>query len=313
MNTITIDLGKVAITLGGEWRHGQSYEALTEVVYPGDGRGYISLKDNINVTPGTDPTTWKPCVNPGKSLYELAVDHGYEGTEEEFIQEYNDAVAAAQNAATTANTKMQQFAAAEAERAAAESARAAAESARAAAAAATAAAEAARVAAESARATAETARANAEALRVQEFNTVKQQCVTAAGLASEKASLADEKAAEAEEAATTASAAASAANEAAEAAEEAAADVVTPTEVLAEHIARLEEEVKAIRESADKLGDARARSLTLDALFKVCGKDFFTEGSGAPTVAGACKFAEYYDTTNGVFYKYNGSAWKALN
>lgn len=114
-------------------------------------------------------------------------------------------------------------------------------------------------------------------------------------------------------AAAAANAAAAAANAAAEAAEEAAEDVVTPAEVLAEHIARLEEEVKAIRESADKLGDARARSLTLDALFKVCGKDFFTEGAGAPTVAGACKFAEYYDTTNGVFYKYNGSAWKALN
>lgn len=114
-------------------------------------------------------------------------------------------------------------------------------------------------------------------------------------------------------AAATANAAAASANTAAAAAAAAAADVVTPAEVLAEHVARLEEEVKAIHESTDKLGDARARSLTLDTLLKVCGKDFYTEGAGAPTVAGACKFAEYYDTTNGVFYKYNGSAWKALN
>lgn len=110
-----------------------------------------------------------------------------------------------------------------------------------------------------------------------------------------------------------ATAAAATANTAAAAATAAAAEVIIPAEVLAEHVARLEEEVKAIRESADKLGDARARSLTLDTLLKICGKDFYTEGAGAPTTAGACKFAEYYDTTNGVFYKYNGSAWKALN
>lgn len=110
-----------------------------------------------------------------------------------------------------------------------------------------------------------------------------------------------------------ATAAAATANAAAAAATAAAAEVIIPAEVLAEHVARLEEEVKAIRESADKLGDARARSLTLDTLLKICGKDFYTEGAGAPTTAGACKFAEYYDTTNGVFYKYNGSAWKALN
>ena len=84
-------------------------------------------------------------------------------------------------------------------------------------------------------------------------------------------------------------------------------------EVLGEHIARLEEEIKAIKETADKLGDARAKSLTLDTLLKICGKDFYTEGAGAPTIAGAAKFAEYHDTTNNVFYKYNGSSWKALN
>ena len=38
----------------------------------------------------------------GKSIYQLAVDHGYEGTEEEFVAEYNAAVAAASAAAEAA-------------------------------------------------------------------------------------------------------------------------------------------------------------------------------------------------------------------
>lgn len=40
--------------------------------------------------------------NDGKSIYQLAVDHGYEGTEEEFVAEYNAAVAAASAAAEAA-------------------------------------------------------------------------------------------------------------------------------------------------------------------------------------------------------------------
>ena len=114
-------------------------------------------------------------------------------------------------------------------------------------------------------------------------------------------------------AAASANAAAAAANEAAHTAEEAAADVVTPAEVLAEHIARLEDDVKALTERIDKLGDARAKSLTMDVLFKICGRDFYTEGEGAPTTAGVCQFAEYYDKAGGIFYKYTGSSWKALN
>ena len=59
---MTIDLGKVAITAGGNWNQNTAYEALTLVVYRaqdgGDGCGYISLKNNLGVTPGTDETPW---------------------------------------------------------------------------------------------------------------------------------------------------------------------------------------------------------------------------------------------------------------
>jgi len=91
------------------------------------------------------------------------------------------------------------------------------------------------------------------------------------------------------------------------------ADVTNELLVIAEHIATSEEAIKALNEHIDQLGDARARSLTIDTLFQICGRDFFTSGSGAPTVAGVCKFAEYHDTTNNKFYKYNGSAWVLLN
>ena len=107
--------------------------------------------------------------------------------------------------------------------------------------------------------------------------------------------------------------AATAANNAATAANAAAALMDTPFDVSAEHLAKLWEELQALKDHIDELGDAHARSLTLDALFKICGQDFFTSGAGAPAVAGVCKFAEYHDTTNNKFYKYNGSSWVVLN
>lgn len=102
-----IDLGKVAVTAGGYWKNNKSYEALTLVVYKasegGDGCGYIALKNNIGVAPGTDETVWMIATQAGQSIYDLAVARGYEGTEDDFVAEYNAAVAAANNAAGTAN------------------------------------------------------------------------------------------------------------------------------------------------------------------------------------------------------------------
>lgn len=118
---------------------------------------------------------------------------------------------------------------------------------------------------------------------------------------------------QATKAAASATVAATAATEAARTAEKAAEDVITPAEVLVEHVAKLENDVAALMERIDQLGDAQAKSLTMDVLFKICGREFYTEGDGAPSKAGVCIFAEYYDRQAKIFYKYNGSSWIALN
>ncbi len=194
-----VDLGKVAITLGGIWDNATNYERLDYVLYEEDGCGYIALQTNIGVTPGTDSSVWKKATMAGKSIYELCVQHGtFVGTEAEFVAQYNEAVAAATSAASSANsaaaaartvidamnTLITSVQNAEASREAAETARVNAETSRAAAetqresdfaaskaAVDTAAENATNVTtaaqtAEAARAAAETARVNAEAARV---------------------------------------------------------------------------------------------------------------------------------------------------
>ena len=99
-----IDIGKVAITLGGTWSANTSYERLTHVVLDDDGCGYVSLRDNIGIKPGTDATAWQMANKAGKSIYELCVYHGtFVGTEEEFVAKYNAAVEEAESAAQSAN------------------------------------------------------------------------------------------------------------------------------------------------------------------------------------------------------------------
>lgn len=198
----TIDLGKVAITPRGTWNRSTSYEALTEVVYENDGCGYVSLKPNVAVTPGTDATVWMLAVQAGKSIYQLAVVHGYEGTEEEFVAAYNQAVAAAQTAADSANTKMAAFTLQEQTRQSNETARVNAELARGSAENTRDRNESTRQSNEAGRNQNETERQSAETLREQSFNATKQACETAAALAGEKAEeasdaadLANEKAA----------------------------------------------------------------------------------------------------------------------
>lgn len=152
-----IDIGKVAITAGGYWKNNKSYEALTLVVYKasegGDGCGYIALKNNIGVTPGTDEKVWMIATQAGQSIYDLSVARGYSGTEDEFVAEYNAAVAAANTAAESAAETEAEIKQAEAERVRAEAQRTADEDARS--------------AAERQRAADEDARKQAEALRVQ--------------------------------------------------------------------------------------------------------------------------------------------------
>lgn len=181
-----IDLGKIAITLGGNWNKDTSYEALTFVLHStddaGDGCGYVAKKDNIGVTPASDESVWMKVTQPGASIYELAKAHGYEGTEEEFVQEYNNAVQAAIDAAAEARSVAKVAKEAEESREAAEQARVNAETARIAAEQARALAESARVAAETARVAAETARAGASASIIAACTTAKTLCDEATAL-----------------------------------------------------------------------------------------------------------------------------------
>jgi len=100
-----VDLGKVAVTFGGTWDSATSYERLTYVLNDDDGCGYVSLRANIGVTPGSDSSVWKKATMAGRSIYDLCVKHGtFIGTEAEFVARYNDAVAAAEAAASSASS-----------------------------------------------------------------------------------------------------------------------------------------------------------------------------------------------------------------
>lgn len=205
------DLGKVAVTADGFWSNSKAYERLTIVVMDaaagGDGCGYISLKDNIGVRPGTDPTTWQIAAQAGQSIYELCVKHGtFVGTEAEFVAQYNAAVAAAEAKAAAAD--------------------AAAGRANAAGAAAEALATQLNglinqwTEAEDGRVTAEEDRVAAETAREREFATEMAASRTATGLAEEKAAAANAAAAAATTAAGTANAAAASADAARQAIQE---------------------------------------------------------------------------------------------
>lgn len=129
-----VRLGKVVLTLGGDWTEGESYSGLTYVTHNGD--GWISLVPNIDTEPGSDDTKWRKATD---------------------VQRYVEAMQAATRAAEGLNGRIGQ---AEDQRAEAEQQRAQAERQRAS-------AEESRGSAESERGNAELARAEAEGLRAQ--------------------------------------------------------------------------------------------------------------------------------------------------
>ena len=129
-----VRLGKVVLTLGGDWTEGESYSELTYVTHNGD--GWISLVPNIDTEPGSDDTKWRKATD---------------------VQRYVEAMQDATRAAERLNEQMGQ---AEQERAQAEGQRAQAERLRDQ-------AEGLRADAESGRGNAELARDQAERLRDQ--------------------------------------------------------------------------------------------------------------------------------------------------
>lgn len=192
MEQQSIDLGKVALTLGDNWNAQTSYERLTLVLLEEDGCGYISLRNNINVKPGTDATVWQKASKAGSSIYELCVKQGtFIGTEAEFVAQYNNAVAAATSAAALANAAAQAASAAEATIEAAETQRTLAETGRGQAETQRENAEAARQIVENARVAAEQDREDTFAREMAAIETATDNAETAASLASTKAGLAN--------------------------------------------------------------------------------------------------------------------------
>lgn len=155
---------KVGITVKEPWADNISYEQLDMALFAvengGDGCAYVALKPNIGVRPNQDPTTWIKATQRGQSIYDYCIEYGlFVGTEEEFAQDYADAVQAAKDAAASATQVEEEVSAAEQGRVSAENARVSAESQRAS-------AEESRVSYEAQRSVNETGRVNAEDSRV---------------------------------------------------------------------------------------------------------------------------------------------------
>lgn len=89
MNTEVFDLGKIGITLGGEYNNKVIYEKLTIVLYKG--KSYISTKTTQSISPEQDTLIWQ-LVAEAKDAYHMLVDAGkITLTEEEFLEQLVDA------------------------------------------------------------------------------------------------------------------------------------------------------------------------------------------------------------------------------
>lgn len=89
MNTEIFDLGKIGITLGGEYDNKVIYEKLTIVLYKG--KSYISTKTTQGISPEQDILSWQ-LVAEAKDAYHMLVDAGKTNlTEEEFLVQLEDA------------------------------------------------------------------------------------------------------------------------------------------------------------------------------------------------------------------------------
>ena len=297
-----IDLGKVGLTHGGNWSSQTSYERLTFVLNSSDGCGYIALRDNINVAPGSDPTTWGKATESSKSIYELCVQHGtFAGTEDEFVAQYVAAVAAAKDAAIAANSAATNAEAAEATIGQAEAARAEAEAARDAAEQERSTAETSRENAEGTRESQETARQTATTIAIQECNAAKQLADAAAELAKSAAELADTKASLAAEKAALA----------------AAANLVDPLLVLAEHIASIEENIDDLQKTQAIFGQLTGETIDVKNIPLICGDPLIIIQNGAPSIAPDFIGQLLIDTAGAKAYiafgYTNVGNWKALN
>lgn len=89
MNTEVFDLGKIGITIGGEYDNNVIYEKLTIVLYKG--KSYISTKTIQGLSPEQDIRSWQ-LVAEAKDAYHMLVDAGKTTlTEKEFLEQLVDA------------------------------------------------------------------------------------------------------------------------------------------------------------------------------------------------------------------------------
>lgn len=89
MNTEIFDLGKIGITLGGEYDNKVIYEKLTIVLYKG--KSYISTKTTQGISPEQNILTWQ-LVAEAKDAYHMLIDAGKIAlSEEEFLEQLVDA------------------------------------------------------------------------------------------------------------------------------------------------------------------------------------------------------------------------------
>lgn len=60
-----IDFGRIAFVFEGDWEGNRQYSRLSTVRYSVDGCGYVALKDNNNVMPGSNLDVWMKIVDKG--------------------------------------------------------------------------------------------------------------------------------------------------------------------------------------------------------------------------------------------------------
>lgn len=99
-----IDLGKVAITPHGEWQASEIYEVLSAVTY--NGQSYLSLRLTSGDNPESSAFSWMLMAERGESLYRMMVRTGlFEGSEDEFLAQYQNVLKAAEEAAKNITDK----------------------------------------------------------------------------------------------------------------------------------------------------------------------------------------------------------------
>lgn len=61
----SIDFGRIAFVFEGDWDGNRQYSRLSTVRYSIDGCGYVAIKDNRGVMPGTNLDIWRKIVDKG--------------------------------------------------------------------------------------------------------------------------------------------------------------------------------------------------------------------------------------------------------